>query len=290
MPKIIDYLWVDGLKGKRKRLSVYAKELYRIIRGVAANGKPCYLSIQSLAKLVGCSVGSISKAKKELLQPLDMLDGQSLINEGKRVKRNNDTSKKNFKTEYCVYEINDIWAWNNAFFESGMHKDGWLDEEIEFEEELQEDDDFEIQEPHSLYESGTPPHSPYESAPQGPHSPGESNNNKTKEKQLLKEQQSAADADRCFLKKEKELSPSAIKARISKEQKESFIWLKKAGFQDNEALKLSKSYSIDELKKAGDYLAKQRSTLKKKNSDVKNPHGYFIQSLKGKYWEERKNS
>lgn len=114
MPNIIDSLTYtdkdkDGNEVKG-RLSVYAKELYRIMKKFAAKSGMCWADTDLLAEEMNCSHGKVVQARKELIKSFHQLNGQPLIilreYTGKRKKR----GCKPYKVE-----IVDVWAFNNAY-------------------------------------------------------------------------------------------------------------------------------------------------------------------------------
>lgn len=119
IPDILDHLTfiVKNKKGQyeRKRLSVYAKEVYRIIKKSAGNSV-CWRTTEALAYEANCSTYSVCQAKKELSQSFEQLDGNSLIIiEEKIRKRFDEKGKCNGTTIKHIIGIENIWKWNNAF-------------------------------------------------------------------------------------------------------------------------------------------------------------------------------
>jgi len=113
IPNIIDHLTynkVDEKTGKSvvKRLSVYAKGLYRVLKTVAGEDGVCLRNRDDLAELCNMSAGSVTNAKKELLQNFNELGGLPLIFIDDRQKR---TSKNG--TIYHAIVVLDIWNVNN---------------------------------------------------------------------------------------------------------------------------------------------------------------------------------
>lgn len=262
IPNIIDHLTYQvEEEGKiiHKRLSVYAKELYRVIKMIASENGKDWHSTQSLADIVGCSVGSIINAKKELMSPMDQLDGSPLIKETKRQVTKNDGM---VKTIICTRSIVDIWKWNNAFMATlKFRKKG----------------------PHSPHESGGGPDSPHESASLGPHSPHESNNNSSNNNPLLKEQQptdkSVSVCQDVSLHK-KDLSEEEVDPKVL----QAFNWCLKFGCDVITATKIIKNHSLEELEKATIYLGQQIRRKKQKNETVSNRVGYLLKILENRYW------
>jgi hypothetical protein len=268
VPNIIDHLTYEiEEKGVKitKRLSVYAKELYRVIRMIAKDHGKDWHTTESLAEIIGCSVGSIINAKKELLMPMIQLENSPLIIE-ERSPLKKIIEGKTIKTTLCKRMIVDIWKWNNAFMATKKHQ-------MQFGR-------F----PDSCGESGWSPDSCGESAPQGPDSCGESIKNNTKKNPLSKEQQPTAKADpvcslhaKCSVVSAQSASPPEKEAKIN-----NFNLLMKMGFGEIAALNLIASYSGCAFIEAFRYLNEQK--IKKK---ILNELGYFRKILEGKWWEKK---
>lgn len=264
IPNIIDHLTYtveeNGVKIK-KRLSVYAKELYRILRMIASDDGKCWNTTESLAEKVGCSVGAIYNAKKELLMPMDQLDGSALILE-KKVKLNKtNSSNQPFSTMLCTYTILDIWKWNNAFMATLKHQAKYGAE--------------------SSHETDPPPKSPHENVNLGTNSPHEANNNIPKNP-IVKEQQpteASASAHVCSSKIQK------AKMFLSSEQRKAFDWMIEKRCNPNAALKIVKTFCSQEIQNASAYLINQLNKNKAKGVQIPNIWGYFTSILKGRYWE-----
>lgn len=84
IPHILSYLTYDYEDPKTKEksvrhLSVYARELYRVIKSIAADKGACWTMRDNLAELANMSAGAISNAKWELQQKMHQLDESPLI-------------------------------------------------------------------------------------------------------------------------------------------------------------------------------------------------------------------
>lgn len=268
VPNIIDHLTYEVVvKGKkvRKRLSVYAKELYRIIRMIASDNGACWNSTQSLAKKIGCSVGSVVNAKKELLMPMDQLDGSPLVIETRKklLKKNPDGT--NFATILCTRTIIDIWKWNNAYMAT-----------LKYQNQYGSTDSYD--------ESVDSTDSCSESVFLGTDSCGERNNISLNKIPLFKEQQPTADADPvCLSKMEKKrmsLSDSQIKV---------LDYLIKEGLEEKASLDIARKFNSEELKEALKYCIEQFKKNKNKGKQVPNRWGYLRSCLNGRYWENKKD-
>jgi hypothetical protein len=128
IPAILDYLtYIKRTKNKdgsityeRKRLDVYAKELYRILKRSAGN-TACWKGRDALAYEVNCSTGKITDSKNCLSESFEQLNGKSLINiEEKRMYTTIDNKIINKKPIHVI-TLHNIWNFNNAFI--GSQKD-----------------------------------------------------------------------------------------------------------------------------------------------------------------------
>jgi len=277
VPNIIDHLTytvIDGKKKTVKRLSVYAKELYRIIRMVASDNGVCWNCTESLALKIGCSVGMIVKAKKELLQPMDQLDGNALIIEKRKSKKLEDKKDgRKFGTTFCVYTVINIWAWNNAFMATVKFQN-----QYGRQEQVMNDTD-------SCGESLVDTDSCGESDHLGTDSCGERNNISLNKISLFRKQQPTESHDPdsvCLSKIEREIMS------LSAEQRNSFEALIQNDFDEKSAIKLAKKYSPLEFEKAAEYYKKQKSKNKSKGKNIADKCAYFVGILQRRYWENSK--
>lgn len=127
VPEIIDYVTyiekvVDKKTGEerwiRKRLDVYAKELYRILKSIAGTNGCSWMGALELAKRCNMSEGKISDAKKQLAQSFEQLDGNSLIHiEEKRVPTMKENKMINKKPQHII-TINNNWRANHDFMKT----------------------------------------------------------------------------------------------------------------------------------------------------------------------------
>lgn len=258
VPNIIDHLTYkiekDGIM-ITKRLSIYAKELYRIIRMIASDSGADWHTTESLAEIIGCSTGSIVNAKKELLMPMDQLDGKSLIIETRK-QIHKTVNDKHISTTLCTRMIVDIWKWNNAFMAT-------IKNQIKYGRP-----------PDSRDESANPPDSCDESAPQGPDSYGEPNNNKENNNPLFKEQKPTAVAVPVCSSKEK-MSDVNLKA---------FNWLLKIGCDIQAATHFINTYSTKDISEASKYVEKKYEKNKREKKQTYNLIGYLRKTLENKWW------
>lgn len=270
VPNIIDHLTyqieVDGKK-ETKRLSVYAKELYRVIRMITNDYGKCWHSTKSLAEIVGCSTGSISNAKNELLMPMDQLDGNPLIIETERttIKRLDDGHA--IPVPLITRGIVDIWKWNNAFMATRKFQNEYGRDSCG---EQPEDGDSCGEQP-SLDRCSC----------------GEPNNNPVIKNPMFIEQQPTADAD-CVVfkssKKEKE------RAMLPSEAKKAFEWMIKKKCDPVAALDIAKKFTPDEIHQASGYVMNQMKKNYIKNKKIDNVWGYLRTVLDRKFYLQKCSS
>ncbi len=261
VPNIIDHLTFIDEDGKSCKLSVYAKELYRIIRMTTSDGEgKCWRSTKNLADLMNCSPSSIVEAKKQLKMPMQQLDGKALILETKRQKAKVIEGQIINKATYCTYTIVDIWKWNNAFMATVYAK------------RSQDRAD-------SLYESAPPTDSLCESASQGADSPGEPNNKINKKNPLFKEQQSTPSGALVALSNEKSLF-------FAEKYEKAMPYLLHIGFDEGLAKKICDMHNYEDLRSAHRYLESQREKNKGKGVGTRTLPGYYQDIIKNRYWEK----
>lgn len=268
VPNIIDHLTytvLDKGKKKTKRLSIYAKELYRIIRMIASDKGACWNSTENLAKKIGCSVGAVVNAKKELLMPMDQLDGSPLVIETRKKLLKKKADGTNFATTLCTRTIIDIWKWNNAFMAT-----------LKYQNQYGSTD--------SCDESVDGTDSCGESVPLGTDSCGERNNNPSNNIPLFEEQQPTADADPvCLSKMQKK------RLFLSDSQRKVFDYLVKDGLEEKAAMDIACKFTSEELNSALKYCAEQFKKNKQKGKKVPNKWGYLRSCLNSRYWENTHN-
>jgi len=260
IPNILDHLtFRKKVKGIEKtcRLSVYAKELYRIIRMIASDRGLCWMTTKHLADTMNCSVGTICKAKKELMSSMDQLDGNSLIIEKRRMSAKRDplgviTSSR----EQCTYTIVDIWPWNNAYMQTlKYHKTDSPSESM----------------------GGTD--SPSESVSLGTDSPGEPNNISINNISLLKEQHLPANADSVVSFSKEKMFPSD-------EMQSLFESMVKAGCEEKTAKRLVLTHPRKDILAASNYVTRQSEKARHKRKSIENKWGYLQTVLQNRYWEK----
>jgi len=277
VPNIIDHLTYtvkqEGIT-KKKRLSVYAKELYRVIRMIASDAGKCWNSTEALAEKIGCSKSKVSEATQELLMPMDQLDGKPLIIITERKMKKTLDSGHIYGVKYFVRTIVDIWGYNNAFMATLKYQNKYGQEEPVHKE---------ISCSHGEQVITSCSHG--EQVPPSSCSLSERNNNPIKKNPLLSKQQPTADAapvcSSNMEKKKKRLS-------LSEDQRKSYEWMLKEGCDEKSAFDMASKFSPEHIKLACEYVLKQEKISKSKNKKIFNPWGYFIQTLNGRYWENGK--
>ncbi len=285
VPNIIDHLTYSIMKdGKKitKRLSVYAKELYRIIRMIASDDGVSWNSSEDLALKIGCAKSTISESTKELLMPMDQLDGSPLIIITEKTLKKTKENGHVFGVKFFMRTIVDIWKWNNAFMATVKHQKQYG--KFEFQKERQIDipiEDFQDSRSHGEQVDSSRSHG--EQVLPGSRSHGERNNNPLKKNPLFKEQQPTADAASvCSLKKKKG------RLSLSEEQRKSYDWMIESGCDEKSAFSISSNFTPKEIAFASEYLLKQQKKNKSKDKNIENIWGYFRQTLKGRYWENER--
>jgi hypothetical protein len=255
IPHIFDHLTYDELNKKtgkveRKRLSVNAIQLYRVLKAVAGDLGKCWKNTKNLAEQANLSVGAISNAKEELQKKFIELDLNPLI----QITKKNKSRSSMGGTSYHEIKIMDIWKWNNAFMGTfKFHKGG-------------------SSSPHELEESSGSPHEP---EPLGSGSPHEPNNNPINKKQLSKEQQPAPLAPVVSSAKKERLFPSERSKKI-------YDQLVNAGCHEVTAYKISVTCPPDDFNQAISYTNRMC-----KKSTKENKWGYLQSVIKNKWWQEK---
>jgi len=269
VPNIIDHLtYTIDNKGTKeiKRLSIFAKELYRVIRMIAPGGKTCWHSTESLAEIIGCSTGKVSEAKDELLMPMHQLDGSPLIIETKKTTIRRNENGHTFPVPLSHKMIVDIWSWNNAFMATRK-----------FQNEYGRPGDS----------CGEPPEvggSCGELPLLDGSSPGERNNNLSINNPLSLEQQPTADADSVVFKSYKK---EKDKDMLPTDARKAFDWMISKKCDPVAALDMASKYSMEEIEKTSKYVEIQIKKNKHKNKPIDNIWGYFRTALTRRFWERK---
>lgn len=145
IPAILDHVTfisseIDSqglLRWYRKRLSPTTKEVYRAIKNRAGKQNKCWKTLEHIAEQVGCSKKSVIKAKKELSESFEQLQGTSLINvDIKRVKTFDDQGTALNTRETHTISIEHIWGYNDEYMKTHGHEYTPMSQEITEREAL----------------------------------------------------------------------------------------------------------------------------------------------------------
>ncbi len=265
VPHIIDHLTYDSINEStgektQKRLSVYAIQLYRVIKSIGGDEGACWQNRDKLADLANMSGASVSNAKKELQQSFHQLEGKPLIVITKEKRK----SEVNW-TEYDKIIITHIWNYNNAFM---ALKNSKKNRAV------------------SPNDGARRAVSPNDGAQERALSPGDTNKNNVNKNPLYKEQQPATGATSvCSLD-----TSSSVPSDSSKYQDQTgaISWLMGLGFDEKTANFMLKKYSAKDVENASIYLKEQLSKKKKKNQRIENILGYFRRVIDGRWWLKEK--
>ncbi len=260
VPNIIDYLTYDEIDPKTgeivvKKLSIYAKELYRVMRSFAGQDNITWKNTDNLAEISNMSKGQVANCKKELQNHFHQLDGNPLIEITEKKKTTRKDGEKINGTIFHQVTIKCIWNYNRAFF---------LLKKIEKEQEARSCGERADGHVHVV-------NAPLE----GARSYGERNNihNKTP---MFKKQHSTATADSvCSLHPQSSVS---VDVKTS-----AFNWLMQIGCDTQAAINIVSNFTPDEISKASGYVQE-----KMKKSKIGNVVGYFVNALNGKWWIPKK--
>lgn len=265
IPNILGHLtydFIDAKTGKKsvKKLSVYARELYRVIKQTAGDNNLCWKTVRHLAEEAGMSVHAVCEARKELEQCFHQLEGKSLIATTKHQKTSVDEKgKSKNKTIYHRTKIVSIWGYNNAFFKiKALEK-----------------------------KMGRVPNTnaPNEHVSQWEHAPQRACSHTATEQDVLdkmplsKEQQPPASAD--------SVVPPINKKRLFPldEKRKAYEWMIKGGCSEGIAYKMASFYTSEEIQNASKYLENQ---INQKKTKIKtNKWAYFQTILLQRYWEKK---
>ena len=261
IPNIIDHLTYDDIDSesgeiKIKRLSVYSKELYRILTTIAGDTNICWKNAENLAELCNMSKGQIANCKKELMQKFHQLEGTSLIeilDKKKCTKRDGD---KINGTHYHQITVKCIWNYNRAFF---------LLKKIEKEEARSCGD--------RAGEHGHVVTAPSE----GARSCGDRNNTACSNTPLFKKQHSTAPPNSvCSSNNSEDVSVDPLTSM--------FNWLMKIGCDEMGAISIVNNFTPDDLHAASGYVQKIMEKKRQKNETLTNIVGYLRKTLQNRWW------
>lgn len=257
----LTYDKIDEKTGEKKimKLSVYARELYRVLRMTASGDcAKCWKTTETLAEECGMSTGSISNAKEELSQKFHQLDGNPLIHIKEiRTATIEDGKCINKKPKHEITIVN-IWSWNNGYMSIKKH--------------LKKEAD-------SPHEPANPADSPHEPAQEGARSPHEINNNNSNNNPLFIKQQSTADAASA-------VSLINQNSVLSEEKVKAYEWLVKNGCPEKNAISIVKRFCCSDISNASKYTENQLQKNKKNGKKTDSIWAYFQNVLNQRYWEK----
>jgi hypothetical protein len=260
-----DYVHPETGKITKKRLSVYAKELYRIIKKITGENGTCWASAEYLAEMCNMSEGRVSKSKWELQQAFHQLDGKPLIAIQKEKKTKFLSDKILNKTERHIIRLYDIWNFNGAHMSLPKEAKKILNY------------DSEEGGARSPRDRAIEARSPRDRAPQEARSPRDPNNNNIQQEPIVKEQQPVATRNPVVFLNQKE------KLFMSSDKKEAYEWMVKNKCEEKIAFVLAQKYSVNEISEASKYLEKKS---KSQSFAIKNNKwAYFQNILQKRYWE-----
>ncbi len=271
IPNIISHLTYDyicpktGEKSIRK-LSVYARELYRVIKQTCGDDNLCWKSLKHLGEECGMSVHSVSDARRELEKPFHQLGGESLIKTTKHQKATQKDGKIINKTIYYKSTIVNIWGHNNAFFK--------MQKEIKTAENQMKKEEGQI--PNGNAPGGAD--SQWERAPQEAGSHCAYKQKTDINIPLSKEQQHTAAA--AFVASHK----SKNRLFPSEEKRKAYEWMIQKQCSEGIAYKMACAYSTDDIQKASDYMIER---MKSGKLVPKKQWAYFQNTLQNRYWEKK---
>lgn len=268
IPHILSHLTYDFIdeNGQKsvKKLSIYARELYRVIKQTAGDRGKCWRDTEGLAELCGMSTGSVVNAKKELQQSFNELNGKSLITITK-------CQRSNFKNDKCVNKspshiisVINIWGFNNAYMSTLKYQKNEADSPCERAESAG---------------------SPHESALRGADSPHEPNKNHNNKNHLYLKQEPTASpsvfsVDSVSLKKQNPVF-------LDEKKESAFGWLTKNGCPEQNAVSIIKKFSCQDIEEASKYTEIQLNKNKAKGKSTENKWAYFQNVLNNRYWEKK---
>lgn len=262
IPNIIDHLTYNELdtetgETKVKRLSIYSKELYRVLKTAAGQENICWKNTEHLAEIANMSVGQIAKCKKELQQRFNELEGTPLI---EIIEKKKSTFKNGEKLNGTVYHqimIVNIWGKQRAYF---------LMKKL-------------LKEAHSSCEPAGVADSPHEPALEGARSPHERNKITKNIKTPLFNEQHSSDESDAVCSSDKEAAIVSVDGNT-----EMFNWLMKIGCDAIGALKIIGNFTPEELHRASGYVQRQIEKKKAKKEPMTNIVGYLRKTLENKWW------
>lgn len=240
----------------RKKLSTFAITLYTFIKQLAGRKGEVWMTTEELAEHCNMSPGSVSNAKKELLQPIEQLNGKCFLEIRKKKKKFTHPDGKPGITEYDCCTTTHIWPENNAYMATLSHHP---DLKLGLIENVHN------QSADSRRESDDPSDSRRECGSLGSDSRRERVNRTDKEESLSKKTEETAEPSVCSLDKEDCFVPSdqlANDVHVSLDQIEDLKEVfRKLGGDESFIRWLFKTFPAQKIIKAGQYYD-QRNKIK----------------------------
>lgn len=264
IPNILSHLtydWLNPKTGKMeiKRLSVYAKELYREMKDIGGKNNKCWMNRDNIAERCNMSEGMVTKCKEELCQKFHQLDGNPLITIIEKPRKKVVDGIGINGTNYHEITILNIWPWNNGFMATKKyHKE----------------------EAPSPHDRADPAPSPHDGAQQGALSPHDPNKNNNSKNHLFKEQEQPVSSV-CSVFNENKDSVSSDK------KVQAYEWLVKNGCSEGNASSIVKKFTCEDIIEASKYMEIQMKKNKAKGKVTENKAAYFQNILNKRYWENK---
>lgn len=261
---VLTYDYLDEKTGKTevRRLSVYAKELYRELKDIASSSQKCWMGRNGLAERCNMSEGMITKCKEELTQKFHQLDGTSLIEIKEKPKGIKKDGNLIGGTTYHEIMILNIWPWNNAY----MTVKKYIKEEAL-----------------SPHDSQVEALSPHDIEPRSSLSPHDTNNNNSNNNYLSDEIEPTPTGESAVsLEKEKNLFLSEDKQKI-------YDWLVEKKCDPRNAKSIANKFSGQDVRNASIYLTNclEKKKAKGETLDNESKWKYFTKVLNERYWEKK---
>lgn len=262
IPNILSHLTYDWLNPKTekmevKRLSVYAKELYREMKDIGGKNNKCWMNRDNIAERCNMSEGMVTKCKEELCQKFHQLDGNPLITIIEKPRKKVVDGIGINGTNYHEITILNIWPWNNGFMATKKyHKE----------------------EAPSPHDRADPAPSPHDIAQQGALSPHDTNKNN--KNHLFKEQEQPVSSVCSVFDKNKDFVSSDKKVQ-------AYEWLVKNGCSEGNASSIVKKFTCEDIIEASKYMEIQMKKNKAKGKVTENKAAYFQNVLNKRYWENK---
>jgi hypothetical protein len=265
IPNILSYLTYDWLNPKTgkievKRLSVYAKELYRELKDIGGKNNKCWMNRDNLAERCNMSEGMVTKCKEELCQKFHQLDLNPLIKITEKPKKKIVDGIAINGTCYHEITILNIWPWNNAF----MATKKYLKDEAP-----------------SPHDSADQAPSPHDGAQEGALSPHDTNKNNNNKNNLFKQQEQPV----LSVSSVSSLNKNSVFSENNKAK--AHEWLIKNGCPEGNACAIVNRFCLDDIIQASKYSNDQFDKNKVKGKPLGNKWAYLQNVLNKRYWEKR---